>query len=352
MPSVPLAWAWPFSSPMSTIYQVAEVANVSPKTAARILSGASKRSKHKDRVFAAAAKLGYVRNQQAANLRSGSSQVIGIVVPGINNPTYGQIIQTMHDACLKEGFSILLSCSFGNPDEELRALQTLQTYRVDGIMVNSSEVSASPEALELCQRMIDSGKPVVFSGLSDVNIPADMLGLHNEASVAKAVRYLIAKGHSRIGFVGGKRESKAMTQRHQGYLNAMAEAGLTMPEGFSLFSDGSLPSVSKQVTRVLLQYPPNERPTAFVTGNDLLAIAVMRAVHQLSLKIPEQVAIVGFDDIDLAEMLTPALTTLRQPQEQMARDCTKLMVERIRSKDVSSPQKLLYEPELIIRDSA
>jgi DNA-binding LacI/PurR family transcriptional regulator len=337
---------------MSTIYQVAEVANVSPKTAARILSGASKRSKHKDRVFAAAAKLGYVRNQQAANLRSGSSQVIGIVVPGINNPTYGQIIQAMHDACLKEGFSILLSCSFGNPDDELRALQTLQTYRADGVMLNSSELSASPQALELCQRMLDAGKPVIFSGVSEPGIPADMIGLHNEAAVAKAVRYLIAKGHRRIGFVGGRRETVAMKERHAGYLKALAEAGLQVPGDFSLFSDGSLPSVSKQVTRVMLQYPPAERPTAFVSGNDLLAIAAMRAIHQLSLKIPEQVAIVGFDDIDLAEILTPALTTLRQPQEQMALDCTKLMIERIRSKDVSSPQKLMYEPELVIRDSA
>ncbi len=102
----------------------------------------------------------------------------------------------------------------------------------------------------------------------------------------------------------------------------------------------------------MLQYPPDKRPTAFVAGNDLLAIAVMRAVRQLSLSIPEDVAIIGFDDIELAEMLSPALTTLRQPQAQMARDCAGLLVERIRSKAVGTPQTLLYEPELVIRESA
>ncbi len=129
----------------------------------------------------------------------------------------------------------------------MRALQTLRTYRVDGIMLNSSEISASAASLDLCKQMMAAGKPIILSGIAEAGIEADRLGLRNEAAVAKAVRYLLGKGHKRIGFVGGRCEAVAMSQRHRGYARALKEAAVKVPADFSIFSDGSMPAVCKQV---------------------------------------------------------------------------------------------------------
>lgn len=338
---------------MSTIYKVAERAGVSAKTAARILAGESPRSKNRDKIFEAARELGYVRNQQAANLRRGTSSVIGIIVPDIINPFYGKVVQSMHDACLERGFSILLASSFGDPGEEARALRTLQSYRVDGIMLNAAERPVNKESLVICKQFIELGKPVVLSGEIQAKLPgADRIQIRNEAAVSKAVRYLASKGHKRMGFIGGLRESRAMQQRHQGYLNGLKESGLGWGEEDSIFSGGSLSDVVSSVTERMVRSSEKDRPTAFLAGNDMIAISALKAFDQMSLKVPEDVAIIGYDGIDLAELATPSLTTLHQPQSQIASDVADLLARRIHGRVAFRGRHLTYEPELIIRDSA
>lgn len=338
---------------MSNIYKVAESAGVSPKTAARILAGESPRSKSRDRVIEAARELGYVRNQQAANLRRGASLAIGIIVPDINNPFYGKVLQSMHDACLERGFSIILASSFGDPEEEAKALRTLQSYRVDGVMLNAAERPVGEESLDICRQFIESGKPVVLSGEIQAELPgADRIRIRNEAAVAKAVRYLASKGHERIGFIGGLRQSRAMQQRHKGYLRGLKENGLERVDGASIFPGASLPEVISSVTDLLQGFPIKGRPTAFLAGNDIIAISAMKALAQLSLAVPDEVAIIGYDGIDLAELVTPSLTTLHQPQAKIASDVADVLTGRIHGRIQSKARHLVYEPQLIIRDSA
>ncbi len=337
---------------MSNIYKVAELAQVSPKTAARILAGESPRSKNRDKVFAAAKQLGYIRNQQAANLRSGTTSVIGIIVPDIQNPFYSKVIQSMHDACLERGFSILPTASFGNPDGETRALRTLQSYQVDGLLFNASELPAGKSSLAICRQLIAQGKPLILSGeLARILPGADSLHIHNDRAVAKAVRYLISRGHKRIGFIGGLKESRAMQQRHQGFQLAMDEAGLDPDPAATIFTGGDLSTVVPMVTDLAMGFSTRKRPTAFICGNDIIAISAMKAFQRLSLKIPEDVALIGFDGIDLAELVTPSLTTLHQPQTKIADDITDLLISRIRNQAPAKGRCLSYEPELIIRDS-
>jgi|GEM_PF-3906719 len=338
---------------MSNIYKVAELAGVSPKTVARILAGESSRSKNRDKVFEAAKELGYVRNQQAANLRRGFSSVIGIIVPDVNNPFYGKVVQSMHDACLERGFSILLASSFGNPAEEARALRTLQSYRVDGVMLNASEHPVGEESLDICRQFIGSGKPVVLAGeIREKLVGADRIQIRNEAAVSKAVHYLISKGHQRIGFIGGFEGSCAMQQRYRGYLDALQEAGILATEGFSIFTNGNLSEVVAHVTELMLRLGAKKRPTAFIAGNDMIAISALKAFDQLSLKVPDDVAVIGYDGIDLAAIVTPSLTTIHQPQSKIAADVAELMVKRVQGKVTSAAKRLIYDPELIIRDSA
>ncbi|MDQ8196169.1 LacI family DNA-binding transcriptional regulator [Coraliomargarita sp. SDUM461004] len=338
---------------MSNIYKVAELAGVSPKTVARILAGESSRSKNRDKVLEAAKELGYVRNQQAANLRRGSSSVIGVIVPDVNNPFYGKVVQSMHDACLERGFSILLASSFGDPEGEARALRTLQSYRVDGVMLNASEHPVGRESLKVCQQLIKSGKPVVLAGeVRERLVGADRVQINNEAAVMKAVGYLISKGHRRIGFIGGLEGSYAMQQRYRGYLNALRKFGDSAVGSCSVFTNGSLSEVVAHVTNMMAPLRLGERPSAFIAGNDMIAISALKAFERLCLRVPDDVAVVGFDGIDLAEVITPSLTTMHQPQVRIAAELAELMIGRVRGEVTSVAKCLKYDADLVVRDSA
>ncbi|MBC2602209.1 LacI family DNA-binding transcriptional regulator [Puniceicoccus vermicola] len=338
---------------MSNIYQVAERAGVSPKTAARILAGQSLRSKSRDRVLEAARELGYVRNQQAANLRNGSSSMIGVVVPNIDNPFYGAVIQSMHDAFLERGFAIQVASSFGDSREEARALQTLQSYRVDGIFFSASEHPMSSESRKICSQMIHQGKPVVLGGVIENLVDgAEVVQLRNEEAVRKAIRYLVAQGHRRIGFLGGLAASRTVQARLEGYREGMAESDCPIQERFTIYAEGGPKSVLSQMLALLKNESTDERPTAFFAANDIIAISALKAFRELSLRVPEDIAIVGFDGIDLGELVTPSLTTLHQPMDTIARDVAELFESRVRGVPLTREISLIYEPELILRGSA
>lgn len=334
---------------MVTIYEVAQKAGVSPKTAARILSGAQGRPHNRQRVMTVAKKLGYVRNQQAANLRSGKSGLIGIVVPDIRNPFYPLFFQTVHDACVTRGYQVLLSSTFGTVTDEVHALRMCETNRVEGIILNVSEGQNDERCDEIIDRFIHRGVHLILAGRAGRGLQADEIVIRNEEAVAKAVAYLQRTGHSDIAFIGGSEDSLATSERLSGFKKGMKAAGLeTSPSGIS-FGAFTFDSGYRQATPLL---GTKKRPTAIVAANDLIATGVLKAAFDLRISVPRSLAVVGFDDIPLAQMVAPALTTLKQPQETIARDAVKLLIDRIRGEDTSAPRKLVYEPELIIRQTA
>jgi DNA-binding LacI/PurR family transcriptional regulator len=334
---------------MVTIYEVARAAGVSPKTAARILSGTPGRPRNSERVQAAARKLGYVRNQQAANLRSGRSGLIGLLVPDIRNPLYPVFFQAVHDVAVSFGYQILLSSTFGGFEEEVQALRMFEQNRVEGIILNAAEAAPNNEADTIIGRFQTRNVPVILAGRSAKNLAADEIVIQNREGTERATNYLIKTGHTRIAFVGYSPQVLASRERFDGYKSALEKARGTLEN--ALVSEGAFTTESglQQTTR-LLQLP--NPPTAIVAHNDLVAIGALRACQNARLKVPEQVAVVGFDDIPLAQLVTPMLTTLRQPQEVIARDCVNLLIERVRRKDLRNPRRLTYMPELIIRETA
>jgi LacI family transcriptional regulator len=334
---------------MATIYEVAKQAGVSPKTAARILAGDEGRPKNRERVLAAARKLGYVRNQQAANLRSGKSGLIGVIVPDISNPFYPVFIQSIHDTVAGYGYQILLSSTFGKISEEVHALRTFEVNRVEGIILNASEGEGDEACDSLIQRFIERGVPVVLAGRPARSLPVDEIVIRNASATKRATNYLLKIGRKQIAFISGARDKAGSFERLEGFQDALKEAGITPNPLWIHYGDFTAES-GKQQTHQLLS--GNSRPTAIVAANDLLALGAIRACHELKLRVPQDVAIIGFDDIAVAQLVTPALTTLQQPQRQIAREVVALMMQRIQSKDLSAPRRLAYEPELVIRESA
>jgi len=334
---------------MITIYEVAKEARVSPKTAARILAGEEARPHNKQRVLNAAAKLGYVRNQQAANLRSGKSGLLGLVVPDIRNPYYPIFFQAVHDVAQGFGYQILLSSTFGRKTEEAHALRMFEMNRVEGILLNAAEGDSDEDCDSILKRFIDRGVPVILAGRPRRSLPADQIVLQNKSGLEKGVNYLFKTGRRRIAFITGGRNATASRERLEGYLSALQ---MQQPDlGTSLVSHGEFTAESgyEQTTALLQLAQP---PDAIMAANDLLAVGALKACQSMNRRVPQDVAIIGFDDIPLAQLCSPALTTLRQPTEKIARDCVTLLVERIRAHDLSAPRNLTYEPELLIRDSA
>lgn len=334
---------------MVTIYEVATAAGVSPKTAARILSGSDGRSKNRQRVLEAATKLGYVRNQQAANLRSGKSGLLGVIVPDIKNPWYPVFFQAVHDIAVAHQYQILLSSTFGKKLEEAHALKMFETNRVEGIILNAAEGESDEECDVIIERFLKRNVPVILAGRPARKLQADQIVVKNRAGVEKGTNYLVNIGRRRIAFISGTPTAQGSIERYEGYVASLQRHQIQLDRSIVSYGSFTTESGFQQTVRLLeLEDPPD----AIVAANDMLALGALKACATLKWQVPKDVAVVGFDDIPLAQLVNPALTTLRQPAEETARDCFNLLMERIHSRDLSNPRKLIYEPELIIRESA
>ncbi len=334
---------------MATIYQVAAKSGVSAKTAARILAGESKRSKSRERVLKAAKDLGYVRNQQAANLRSGASNLLGVIVPSIANVFFLTYIQSIHTAARQYGYDLLFFSTFNDPDEETRALRNFAANRVSGIIINASENEAGPEFDGVVRQLLSRNTPVIMGGRRRMGLPVDLVRIAQVDAVERVVTYLIRAGHRELGFVGGKPDTFSTDARLGAFKAVLQKAGIPVREDWLSFGDFHASSAEIRAKSILSR---PKRPTAIVAANDAMAIGVIRACCDLGLRVPEDVAVTGFDDTEIASLIIPRLTTVRQPHAAIAEDCVRLLVERIKAKDVSNPRVLEYQLELILRESA
>lgn len=336
---------------MATIYDVAKAADVSPKTAARILSGNyGGRPKNRDSVLTAAKQLGYVRNQQAANLRSGRSRLLGVVVPDIQNPYYPVFYQHIHDAAVARGYHILLSSTSRRVAEEKHALSMFEMNRVEGVILNTSEGETDEECDEILARLIKSGVAAIVSGRTNHGLLADESMIKNVDAVIKAVTYLNRTGHKKLAFISGSLENLAAKERLEGFKQGLAACNL--PVESAPISVGEFTTESGfRLGQALLK--KSDRPSAIVAANDPLAIGIVQAAQSLGLRVPQDLAVIGFDDNPLAQLVSPKLTTLRIPIAKIAADSVEAVLERAeRRDDPQPPRRLEYEADLIIRESA
>ena len=338
-----------YDAQMVTIHDIARETGVSPNTVARILGGRRGRPYNEGKVLKAARRLGYVRNLQASNLRSGRSGLIGLLVPDIRNPQHTEFFQLLQDAANPMGFQILLFSSGGRMRQELHALQRMEQSRVDGLILNASEGETDEGCDDILQRFLTRKTPVVLAGRPERTIRADEIVIDNHAGMRNMVRYLAKTGRTKIAFVCGDRQSLATRERHEACLATVKKLKLEARTEWSQFGEYTPESGAQQTARLLQMNP---RPDAIVAGNDLLAAGALRVLLDAGVRVPDDVAVTGFDDIPLASLVSPRLTTLRQPREKIAREVMELLQERITTRSVDAPKKLHYEPELVVRQSA
>ena len=333
---------------MSTIYEIAQMAGTSPKTAARILAGGSPRSPSRAVVLECARKIGYVRNQQAANLRTGRSGLIGILVPYIDNPFYTKFLQEMHNALSAASYQNLIACSFGREEHMQASLRLFEIYNIDGLVIDISEGVVSQNTNSLLMQIKKRKRPVIVTGGLLDGTPYDHFHLNNKGAMSKVVRHLAARGYKTIGFIGGMRDNLNIQNRLNGLKDALSELNLGIcPEWIGL-GDPATAAVQQRAFEMLRN---SRRPDAIACTSDMMAITVIKAANELGLAVPRDVAVVGFDDIEMASLVTPGLTTVRQPLWVMARDIASLLVQsQARTNKLDLLEKH-YETELIIRES-
>jgi DNA-binding LacI/PurR family transcriptional regulator len=342
-----------------TIHQVAAEAGVSPSTVSNVLNGRSDRMlpQTRERVEQAIARLGYRPNGPARQLRTGRSQVVGLVVPSVANPFWGTFARHIEAAALLAGYRVLLCNSERDPVRERDYLDELWADGIRGVVLCSSLPS-----LEHVLPLVERGLVLVaFDRTAQAGDPTALVNISVDNAIGSelATRHVLELGHRRLAFVSGSLRSVNRRARLRGFETALEAFGLTTADAL-IWSGGpedrvgdlDFPDLGRAAARELLdaQHPP----TAFIAVNDMCALGVSAAARDAGLRVGEDVSVVGFDDIVLADLATPPLTTIRQPLPAMANAAfahLRAGIEQHEQRDGAAGQSLLIRPELVVRAS-
>jgi LacI family transcriptional regulator len=336
----------------ASVKDVAVAAGVSVGTVSNVLNRpASVSPATLARVQAAIEDLGFVRNESARQLRAGSSRAVGLVVIDAANPFFADVARGVEDAVQDSGGVVLLGNSAGSPLRERRYLDLFEEQRVRGVLI----APCGDASLDFggLQRL---GIPVVFLDRYPDGAPFSSVTVDDVTGGHLAGEHLLAQGHRRLAFVGGPSSLRQVTDRRAGVQRAVAEA----PDG----EDVSLLVVStpelttdagREAAEELVAMPAGTRPTGVVTGNDLVAIGMLQGLLRHGLRVPEDVAVVGYDDIDFAASAAVPLSSVRQPREELGRTGARLLDEQITAAAAGEPvtaRQVQFRPELVVRRSS
>ena len=329
---------------MPTIQEVAKKAGVSPTTVSHVINNSRVvADETRLRVEAAMEELHYRPNALARSLRRGQTHTLGLILPDSSNPFFAEIAHSIETVAFEQGYSVILCNTEDNLDKEDLYVDVLINKQVDGmIFVAAGNQTGSLRAL------LRHKLPVVIVDRDLPEVEVDAVLTDNRRGGCLATQHLIALGHRRIGCITGPSHLTPSAQRVTGYREALIEAGLAVEDDLIVRGDFH-PESGYRAARSLLERPG--APTAIFACNDLMAVGVLRAVPELGRRVPDDLMVVGFDDIELASYTTPALTTVAQPKVEMARQAVQMLTERMADKNRPLQRKVL-QPKLIIRGSA
>ena len=353
---------------MPTIRDVAKLAGVAPITVSRVINNAGYiTNETRQRVEQAIEQLGYVPNSLARSLRSRKTRMLALVLTDITNPFWTTVARGVEDAASDAGFSVILCNTDESKSEQERYIRIILEKQVDGVLLVPAGDAEEPVCFIQGQQV-----PVV---VLDRRVPAD-LGVDSVRSdsiggACELVRLLIGLGHKRIAILTGPQDVSTAVDRVAGYRLALQEAGLTfelvlygeydLASGFRLanqalqddlhptYGENDLASGFRLTGEALQSHP---RPTAFFAANNFLAIGALRALRAHNLQVPEEMALVGFDDLPEALVVDPFLTVVAQPAYEMGHRATELLLARLAGQADAPYQEIVLPTRLIVRKSS
>jgi LacI family transcriptional regulator len=331
------------SSSRVTIVQVAKEAGVSLGTVSRVINDdVHVADETRERVLAVAKEMGYVANRQARGLKGRKTNTIGVLVPNLGTGYIGEIMQGIDTELELSQLDLMLFTTHRVADKEAKYVANMVQGMVDGLLFL---IPRSPS--DYIGTLIDRSFPFVLIDNQVENEPCRYVGATNWQGAYKATEYLIELGHRRIGFMTGSMDLNSATDRLEGYKSALRTNHI--PENPDLIYEGDYtqPSGYAGATALL---DLGEVLTAIFASNDAMAMGAMDAVRSRGLRVPEDISVMGFDDVPQSAMIRPALTTVRQPLEQMGRVATQMLLDILKNPEREVDQMRL-PTELIIRDS-
>jgi LacI family transcriptional regulator len=335
------------SAPVS-IRDVAARAGVSVGTVSNVLNRPEIVAKAtRDSVQAAIDALGFVRNEPARQLRAGRSRIIGLVVLDVANPFFTDMARGVEDEASGSGLSVMLCNSDEQPDRESRYLDLLEEQRVHGILI--TPLGAVGERLA---RLQQRGTPVIIVDSRSALGAQCSVSVDDVLGGELAVAHLLDTGHSKIAFVGGPPSLRQVADRYEGAVRALARAGRS-PGDLLLLDTPALNVIGGQAAGLqIVGMPASSRPTAVFCANDLLALGVLQEMTRLSIQVPEEMAIVGYDDIEFAAAAAVPLSSVRQPRRELGRTAAQLLMEETARPGGHKHRQVVFRPELEIRRSS
>ncbi|WP_426563208.1 LacI family DNA-binding transcriptional regulator [Angustibacter sp. McL0619] len=328
-----------------SVKDVASRAGVSLGTVSNVLNRPDRVTEAtRARVHAAIDELGYVRNEAARQLRAGRSRTIGLLVLDVANPFFTDLAAGVEIAADANNLGVMLCNSRESESREDKYLSMLQEQRVFGILI--TPMSARSKNIS---RIARSGTPVVM-----VDRPSSSnfcsVSVDDVSGGRQAVAHLIACGHTRIGFVGGPSSIGQVEDRLAGARLAMEQAGLN-PKDLAVLETPGLNVAAGRAAGDQLLTRGARRPTAVFCANDLLALGMLQSMTANRLAVPDDMAIVGYDDIDFAAAAAVALTSIRQPTTQLGQAAAELLIEEVRAPKTHGHRQVIFAPELVVRSS-
>ena len=323
---------------------VARLAGVSTSTVSHVINKNRFVSEAiADKVNAAVEQLNYAPSALARSLKLNQTRTLGMLLTASSNPFYSEVVRGVERSCYERGYSLILCNTDGEAERMNRSLETLLQKRVDGLLLMCTENHRpSKDAISRYPSL-----PIVMMDWSPFDGANDVIQDNALLGGEMATEYLIRQGYHKIACITGPLDKTTAQERLNGYRQAMNNAGLEILPGYEVSGDfefeGGVPAMEK-----LLALP--EPPHAVFASNDAMAVGAYQALYQRGLRVPDDVAVIGYDDIQLAQYMMPPLTTIHQPKDSLGELAVDALLHRLQDPE-AEPQILVLTPELVVRQS-
>ncbi|EGQ9169027.1 substrate-binding domain-containing protein [Vibrio cholerae] len=329
---------------MATMKDIARLAGVSTSTVSHVINKSRFVSDEiAERVNNAAQQLNYAPSALARSLKMNRTKTIGMLVTTSTNPFFGEVVKGVERSCYHQGYNLILCNTEGDNQRMKASINTLLQKRVDGLLLMCSTLEG--ERLDVFDRYPDI--PIVVMDWGPILFASDKIQDNSLQGGYMAAKHLIECGHKEIGCITGPLIRHQAQMRYEGYKRALAEAGIAINPDWIVESDFECEGGYQAFEKL---YQRGKLPSALFVSNDMMAMGVIQAANQRGLRIPDDLSLIGYDDVHIAKFMTPALTTIHQPKYRLGKAAIDTLLYRLENPDTTA-QVVQLEPTLVVRNS-
>ncbi|HAS5456380.1 TPA: substrate-binding domain-containing protein [Vibrio cholerae] len=329
---------------MATMKDIARLAGVSTLTVSHVINKSRFVSDEiAERVNNAAQQLNYAPSALARSLKMNRTKTIGMLVTTSTNPFFGEVVKGVERSCYHQGYNLILCNTEGDNQRMKASINTLLQKRVDGLLLMCSTLEG--ERLDVFDRYPDI--PIVVMDWGPILFASDKIQDNSLQGGYMAAKHLIECGHKEIGCITGPLIRHQAQMRYEGYKRALAEAGIAINPDWIVESDFECEGGYQAFEKL---YQRGKLPSALFVSNDMMAMGVIQAASQRGLRVPDDLSLIGYDDVHIAKFMTPALTTIHQPKYRLGKAAVDTLLYRLENPDTTA-QVVQLEPTLVVRNS-